>query len=250
MIHSGAFSGVVAPARGGAVVELTRFADGMNYADVLTRRLEAYHLPPIRRAHASGADAGAASIHELEEELGMESPPPIDLDDRAIGVARVLPAGLELEAYARAAYAPVMSWARARCTQRIELFADRAVVRCEGAGLAVEWRFRGDGDAEVAYRWDGNAFSDGERFAVELSLAAPMEITASGALATWRFDIETVARSERGVRRAVQGISVTLLFDARGGEAQIHLGAGDRDAWRAAMADPGAERPPIPPPAA
>ena len=239
MLHSGAFSAVVAPARGGAVVELTRFADGVNYADVLTRRLEAYHLPSLRREHAAGSGSGAASIHELEAGLGMESPPPVDLDDRAIGVARVLPVGLTLDEYAPAAYVPVMSWARVRCTMSTELFADNAVVRCDGAGLTTEWRFREDGDAEVLYRWDGSGFREGERFAVELSLAAPMEITASDALETWRFDIETVARSERGVKRAVQGISVTPLFAARRGEARIRLGAGDREAWRAAMADPG-----------
>ena len=52
-VHSERFSAVVAPARGGSVVDFTDFASGMNFADTLTRRLEAYH---VARPHATGAE--------------------------------------------------------------------------------------------------------------------------------------------------------------------------------------------------
>jgi len=58
---------------------------------------------------------------------------------------------------------------------------------------------------------------------VELSLAQALEIDAPAALATWRYDIQTVAKSERGIDRVKQGDAVTLLFDARRGSAEFVL---------------------------
>src|SRR2546427_713567 len=45
-IHSGVCSALVSPRRGGVIEEYTLFEQGINYADVLTRRREPYHLPP------------------------------------------------------------------------------------------------------------------------------------------------------------------------------------------------------------
>ena len=58
-VHSAYFSAVVAPARGGAVVEYTIFEDGVNYADVLTRRREAYHDAALAEAARLAAEAKA-----------------------------------------------------------------------------------------------------------------------------------------------------------------------------------------------
>ena len=223
-IHSHAFSAVVAPARGGALVEYTRFARGINHADVLTRRLEAYHLP-ARRAGAAGEEAGGvASIHEMEASLGMAAPPPVDLDDRAIGVARVLPASLARETYAAAAYEPIVSWARARCTAVHEHAGGSLIVRCALPDLAVEWRFDVSGTLELAYRWDAAAYEAGQRFAPELSLTGATGIHAPEALEVWRYDVETVAKSVHGAERVVQGYSVTPLFDVLRGEARLSIG--------------------------
>src|SRR5690242_9835255 len=65
-VHSHAFSALVSPARGGAVEEYTVFAHGVNYANALTRRREAYHDLALERAaeHRDGGDGGAASIHD------------------------------------------------------------------------------------------------------------------------------------------------------------------------------------------
>ncbi len=109
---------MVAPARGAALVELTRFDAGINFADVLTRRLEAYHLPPLF-AVAAGSPSGAESIHDREAMLGLESTPPVDLDDRAIGVARMIGAGVTDAEYEDAVYAPITSWARTRFAGRL-----------------------------------------------------------------------------------------------------------------------------------
>src|SRR5205814_10162374 len=53
-IHSGAFSALVSPERGGVIEEYTVFEHGINYADVLTRRREVYHEPPPASGHAGG----------------------------------------------------------------------------------------------------------------------------------------------------------------------------------------------------
>ncbi len=83
--------------------------------------------------------------------------------------------------------------------------------------LAVEWRFDVNGVASVDYRWDGAAFPAGARFAPEMSLAHPLEVDAPGAAETWRYVVDTIAKSERGIEAVVQGQSVTPLFEAATG---------------------------------
>ncbi|MCY3600643.1 MAG: DUF1925 domain-containing protein, partial [Gemmatimonadetes bacterium] len=45
-IHSARSSIVISPERGGAIESLTVFRDGVNYVDVLSRRIETYHRDP------------------------------------------------------------------------------------------------------------------------------------------------------------------------------------------------------------
>jgi hypothetical protein len=81
-----------------------------------------------------------------------------------------------------------------------------------------------DADAVSArYWWDAARFPSDARFAVELSLAHPFRLEAPDALEVWRYDIETVGKSERGFERTRQGESVTPLFDAARGEARFVL---------------------------
>src|SRR5437899_6355762 len=59
-IHSGVFSALVSPQRGGAIEEYTMLEQGLNYADVLTRRRESYHEPPSGQpGHAEANPATA-----------------------------------------------------------------------------------------------------------------------------------------------------------------------------------------------
>ena len=221
-VHSHAFSAIVAPSRGGALIEYTRFNTGVNYADALTRRLEAYHIAAVHDAHASPADGGAVSIHELARFQGADRPV-VDLDERAIGVARVLQAGLTLDEYRAAAYHPVTSWACERCAVRTEHRDGTIAVRCDAIGFRVEWRFQEDGGAEVQYEWDGGALQAGDWFAPELSLSRALPVDAPGAARVWEYDIETVTASERAVERIRQGRSVTPMIDARAGMLTVRL---------------------------
>jgi hypothetical protein len=101
-IHSDQFSALVSPHRGGAIEEYTIFDTETNYANSLTRRREAYHDTALENQAEATRDAanGAPSIHDLEEGIRLDQRPPLDADDRALLVDRVLPVGLPLASYA------------------------------------------------------------------------------------------------------------------------------------------------------
>ena len=213
-VHSGRCSVVIAPARGGAVEDYTLFATLTNYADALTRRPEAYHEP--RDPHQHG---GAPASPDQ---------PTCDADDRALLVDRVLPGDVTLESYAAGRYAPPASWARAAMSLRIEVAtASEVVVVLEAPAGAppLEKRIRvgADGALAVRYRWDAAMLPDGCWFAPELSLASPLDLALEPPVEVWRFPIESVAKSERGLERTLQGESVTPRWPVRDGTARIEL---------------------------
>jgi len=214
-IHSGRGSVVIAPARGGAVEEYTLFQALTNYADVLTRRPEAYHEPRDPHGHGGG---------------GQESgSPAYDADDRALFVDRILPADLAADAYAAGRYTPAVSWARTAMRLRIEAAtASEVVVVLEApeGSPPLEKRIRvgADGSLAVAWRWDPASAPAGAWFAPELSLAAPLDLALDPAADAWRFPVETTAKSERGLERTLQGESVTPRWPLAAGAARLELG--------------------------
>ncbi len=229
-VHSDRCSVVVSPWRGGAVEELTLFGAGINYADVLTRRLEAYHVTALEQRDGAADAGGTPSIHDLEEGIRLTERPPVDAEERALFVDRVLPADLTADAYARGAYAPVRSWARspahfqiAEAGHGVEV---RLSFRADGAPLLKSIRIAPDGRLTVAYDWgaapDGDA--DGAVFAPELSLFRPLALRFDPEPEVWAFPVETVAKSERGLDRTRQGESVTPRWPLRLGRARLELG--------------------------
>jgi len=209
-VHSSRASVVISPARGGAIEEYTVFSTLVNYANVLTRRHEAYH-DDRREAHQHGGAAPDAI--------------PYDADDRALFVDRVLPAELTLEAYAAGRYTPLRSWARTPLSRRIEAGPDgrHVDVVLEGEGLEKRIRVAADGALAVSYRWDAAGLPAGARFAPEISLAGALDLVAEPSAELWRFPIETVAKSERGLERTVQGESLTPVWPASVGGARVEL---------------------------
>ena len=214
-VHSSAASVVIAPARGGAVEEYTLFSSLTNYANVLTRRHEAYHdeKPPAHQAQ----HADAPSLHER---------PPYDAEDRALFVDRLLDGDLTQEAYAAGRYAPLRTWARTPLRYRIEAGGGALEVILESDGeLMLEKRIRvtADGGVVVSYRWDATGFPAAARVAPEISLAAALDLQVEPPAELWRFPIETVAKSERGLERTVQGESVTALWPVAAGAGRVAL---------------------------
>lgn len=229
-VHSDRFSAIVSPSRGGAIEEYTLFGTGINYAAALTRRLEAYHVTAVERqaAAAQGAD-GASSIHDIEEGIRLDERPPVDREDRALFVDRVLTTGVSLEAYARADFQPVRSWARVAGTYEVDRVGDEVEIRCSlpvsgtTTTLAKTIRFASDGRVTVAYAWEGGSMMAQDLFATELSLFRALEIAADPEPDLWTYPIETVAKSERGLDRTLQGESVTLRWPLDLGSARVSL---------------------------
>jgi hypothetical protein len=231
-VHSAHFSAVVSPARGGAVVEYTIFENGINYADVLTRRREAYHDEALaasaadashKRTADSADSSGMPSIHELEHSMTLLERPAIDLDDRALFVDRILGADVTAAQHALAVYAPLKSWARAPLDFEVIQEREAVEIVCRGVGLEKRIRFTEDGSMTVSWMWDPSAFEIGARFASEISLFRPLEIEADSDPTRWVAPVETVAKSEKGLDRTVQGESVTLLWNASLGAASLRV---------------------------
>jgi alpha-amylase len=228
-VHSEWFSALVSPPRGAAVEEYTVFRNGINYANVLTRRREAYHDQALERAAAASGhgEGAAASIHDIEEGIRLAERPPLDTDDRAILVERILPGSLALEGYARGDYRPVHSWARTSFDYAVRRRRGALEIACAaGEGrvrLAKLIRFGGEGEMTVRYAWDPGASAAEDFFSTEISLAGPLEPETAPAAEPWRFAIETIAKSERGLDRTRQGESLTLRWPVRLGEAAVTL---------------------------
>lgn len=231
-IHSARFSALVSPERGGVVEELTLFAEERNLVDVLTRRREAYHFAAVEAsdgAGTTGGGEGTATIHDIERTLRLDRLPPVDLDERALGVDRLLPSGAGVGDARSGRLEPLRSWAG-------EAFTVEAI--CAGpdgveiglvhtpSGLAKELRFAPDGTLQIEWRWDPAAFASPEAalFASELSLAweVPLAFDPRPA-AVWRYEIRTVSKSERALERTRQGWCVTPLWRATGGRASLRI---------------------------
>jgi hypothetical protein len=227
-LHSAAFSALVSPRRGGCIEEYTVFSRGINFANVLTRRREAYHDLALERQAAEGHGAsGTVSIHDIEAGIRLDERPAQDSEDRALLVDRILPRGLGVDDYARGAYWPVISWARRGGECKVARRRGGVEIECVfGAGrevLGKKMRFEPDGRVVVSYTWDPAIADQDDRFAPELSLAGALDLRATPPAEEWRHPIETVAKSERGLDRTRQGESVTLRWPVHLGKAQVEI---------------------------
>ncbi|MEO8449638.1 MAG: alpha-amylase/4-alpha-glucanotransferase domain-containing protein [Gemmatimonadota bacterium] len=221
-IHSSTLSMVIAPARGGAVEEWTDLESGRNLADTLTRREEAYHAEAVRLAETATSHAGGAGEPDGEAELRLTILPWYDREARAVFQERLLPAKVTEEGFQTGSYAVTRSWAAS---------AGRADVKTDETGVTVEIKLDGlnktiragsDGSITVDYQW---TLCAGEEpppawFSTELSLSDEVTLDPGDAI-VWRYPIETVAKSERGFDRTVQGTAVVLRWPVGLGTARV-----------------------------
>jgi alpha-amylase len=257
-IHSSEFSAIVSPRRGGALEELTRFADGANVADALTRRREAYHVQ-ARDTVSPGGQKGSArdesgdsnasqdaasttapdafdesdehvatrapSIHELEGLLRLEELPPVDQDDRALFVERIIGNDVTFERFVRTNYTPIATTANQPLSHEIAETADEVVVtlRSPDGAWVKRLAFSTSGGVRAEFEWDSGELRDTTWFTTELSCAGETVLRTEPAAEIWSFPIETVAKSERGFDRTVQGVSYVLRWPAALGRATVEL---------------------------
>jgi hypothetical protein len=182
----------------------------------------------------SGAGApgsGVPSIHEIEGQTGYRELPPFDLEDRAMTAVRIVSERLTQEAWRDGTYDPVRSWTRERPAHRVIRNGREVTVQLtfDGWGaLRSEATFSMPGAVRLRYRWDPVAFPPEALFALEFSLAQPVALTFEPApLAVWRYDIQTVSRSEAGPEAQVQGESVTALWPVWVGRCSVEFNLGD-----------------------
>jgi hypothetical protein len=142
-------------------------------------------------------------------------------------VDRILPGSLTLEQYAGGEYEPRISWSRSRCDVEVVRRRGAVEVICRalagGAALVKRYRFGRAGPVRVVWRWDPAVAEPDDVFASELSLAAPLGFEWDEEPDMWRYPIDTVARSERGIERTRQGDSLTFRWPAAPGTAWIEL---------------------------
>jgi hypothetical protein len=212
-IHCARYSAIVSPRRGGAVEELTDFDVRCNYADVLTRRREAYHQAALEASDAQADSGGAPSIHDIERGLHLDELPAVDADDRALLQERIMPPGV--------------SWVRTPMRFSVSARENLVEIALEGGDgptrLEKRIRFGADGVVTVDYGWDPAAGGPGASFTAEVSLSRPLDLSATPAAERSEYPIETVAKSERGLDRTRQGDSVTFAWPITAGAASLRL---------------------------
>jgi len=264
------------------VEELTIFRAGINLANTLTRRREAYHeasgngtgteeVPEENRhegrSEGSGGSSGggsgpgdenlesAPSIHDLEEGLHFSELPPVDRDDRAIFVERVLRAQTTESDFRLGRFLPLRSWARealavgaiadvspsddgevsdgqpgsstgGRPPRPSESVLEIRFSSVESGALKKTLRFRSDGRLEVRFHWDASAYPPDAVFTTELSLGGSAEIHATPDAEVWRFPISTFSKSEKGFDETVQGEGVLVRWPVAAGACALRLRRG------------------------
>ena len=179
-LHSAAFSALVSPHRGGAIEEYTVFSRGINFANVLTRRREAYHdLALERQGSDEHGNGGAASIHDIESGFRLDQRPPMDAEDRAFVVDRILPRGVGFEEYARGTYWPVISWGTRPSECGVARRRGGVEIDCISTGpretLSKRIRFEPDGRIVLSYSWNPGIAAP-TTCSRRVLLAAPLEL--------------------------------------------------------------------------
>jgi hypothetical protein len=188
-VHSSQFSAII---KDGAIVEYTVFANELNYADVLTRRFEAYHqIEPTSESH-DDADDGVPSIHHLEESMRLKEKPPVDDHDRAMFFDSIRADSCEI--------------------------TGPNEVTCTGAGVEKRYQFSDAGEITVKWKWNSTS-----PFTTEISTTRELEIAETPTARKSTMTVETVAKSERGFDRTVQGQAITLEWGASLGQAELRI---------------------------
>jgi hypothetical protein len=230
-VHGEHVSVVIAPHRGAAIETWLRLDAAENATDVLTRRVESYHVDAVA-AHAVAAQAveaqavanaaaeneasavpsatteGAPSIHDLEHSHTLESLPPADLDVRSLFQVRAIDARVTDEQYENAVYVPLRSWTTSAFEVTVrKIAADHIALDFTSDDLSIVLTVHATGALSIALHWSGATLPAHCVVALELSLCARtnVQVECSNAEHVHRYDIVSRAKSERGLETTVQG---------------------------------------------
>ena len=233
-VHGAHTSAVFAPHRGGGVEVWMLLDSGENGADALTRRVESYHHLAVElyaRARAgtsveSAADNGAPSIHDIEHENSLAALPPADLDVRSLCQVRMVEGSLTRESWIAANYIPIRSFAGEAMQPELVLHDNEEIVLgFHHPHLSSVVSVHRNGALTFSFTWMSTGLPIDAQCAVELSLAPRVEVEAKceEARVIWRAPVESIAKSERGLERTVQGQSVLFLIPVAMQRARVTL---------------------------
>ena len=94
---------------------------------------------------------------------------------------------------------------------------------CRGYGIEKRITFADDGSLDVSWKWESSPFEEGAYFSSEISVTRPLDIQADPAAGRSTMPVETIAKSEKGFERTVQGEAVTLLWPSSHGAARLRI---------------------------
>jgi hypothetical protein len=176
---------------------------------------------------ATASTSGAPSIHDLEHAHTLEALPPADLDVRALLQVRAIGPGVTADDYAQAEYVPVASWTRERfATAEVARSARALTLRGSAAGLALTLTVHETGALDVEVDWLTAVLPADARLALECSLGArtPVVPACDDAHETWRYELVSRAKSERGLETTVQGHATVFVVPVARGRARLTIG--------------------------
>jgi hypothetical protein len=226
-IHSAAFSALVSPARGGGIEEYTVFAEGRNLADVLTRRIEAYHEVAIP-SHETVESPGSRSVHDIERGLTLVELPPLDQTPRALFLERMLTTDIGAEGLADGSARVPPGWADRSLAWEVASEAGHVhIVLTDPSDPAYRktYVFTAEGLDAVEFAWGPQGAAD-LRFATEISHQGALTLDPTLGAEVWSYPIESVAKSERGLERTLQGTATLLRWPASLGVARVRVTTG------------------------
>jgi hypothetical protein len=89
-------------------------------------------------------------------------------------------------------------------------------------GFTKSYRFTESGLEEVTFTWPASD-DDGGWFVTEASHEGRLDLQGDPPPEHWTYPIETVAKSERGLERTLQGTATVLRWPARLGTARVRM---------------------------
>ena len=247
-VHGEHVSVVIAPHRGAAVETWLLLDRAENVCDVLTRRVEAYHVEAVAAhvavtrvaatdvddvsasgEHAHAASKGAPSIHDLEHAHTLEALPPADLDVRCLVQLRVIARDVTAAQYELAEYVPLRSWTQASLAVAVrEHTADHVSLECTGDDLSLTITVFATGALTLLADWSAAVLPAHSVMAIEVSLGAraSVDVECAAAEQLHCYDIVSRAKSERGLETTVQGKAVVCRVPAAAHHAVLQLNLG------------------------
>ena len=89
----------------------------------------------------------------------------------------------------------------------------------------IEKRLRFDthGGLRVSYRWNPAGLPADAFFTTELTVAEQLPLKLTPEVPVWKFAVQTVAKSERGLDETLQGESITPRWPVMLGHASVEV---------------------------